>query len=161
MDAGVVVGIVSGVLLRMADLSPEQIDVLGFLGELMLRLLKMLVLPLVAGSMVAGMHVESSALLCCQHWKQPTMPGHDCLVHLNSSRRVSLHRAELGVSACFRCVRLEGVSVRHGKGGEAHPGLLHPLHRCSCGAGHRAGDGDPARAGLAPQRRLCHLLPHP
>ena len=52
--AGVIVGIVSGVLLRMAELSPEQIDMLGFLGELMLRLLKMLVLPLVAGSMVAG-----------------------------------------------------------------------------------------------------------
>ncbi len=47
-------GIVGGVLLRMADLSPEQVDLLGFLGELMLRLLKMLVLPLVAGSMVAG-----------------------------------------------------------------------------------------------------------
>ena len=44
-----------GVLLRMADLSAEQVDLLGFLGELMLRLLKMLVLPLVAGSMVAGM----------------------------------------------------------------------------------------------------------
>ena len=69
MDAGVVVGIVSGVLLRMADLSPEQIDVLGFLGELMLRLLKMLVLPLVAGSMVAGTHRESSALLRCQFWE--------------------------------------------------------------------------------------------
>ena len=58
--AGVIVGIVSGVLLRMAELSPEQIDMLGFLGELMLRLLKMLVLPLVAGSMVAGncsMHI--------------------------------------------------------------------------------------------------------
>ena len=62
------VGIVSGVLLRMADLSPEQIDLLGFLGELMLRLLKMLVLPLVAGSMVAGLPLESLALSCCSHW---------------------------------------------------------------------------------------------
>ncbi len=53
-------GIVGGVLLRMADLSPEQIDLLGFLGELMLRLLKMLVLPLVAGSMVAGEHPEQN-----------------------------------------------------------------------------------------------------
>ena len=33
---------------------------LGFLGELMLRLLKMLVLPLVAGSMVAGEHPEQN-----------------------------------------------------------------------------------------------------
>ena len=64
------VGIVSGVLLRMAALSPEQIDVLGFLGELMLRLLKMLVLPLVAGSMVAGTHMESSALLCYKYWER-------------------------------------------------------------------------------------------
>ena len=66
-DAGVVVGIVSGVLLRMADLSPEQIDVLGFLGELMLRLLKMLVLPLVAGSMVAGALLKRLALPHCPH----------------------------------------------------------------------------------------------
>lgn len=41
-------------MLRLADLSDEQIDLLGFLGELMLRLLKMLVLPLIAGSMIAG-----------------------------------------------------------------------------------------------------------
>lgn len=52
--AGVVVGIVGGALLRFAALSPEHIDLLGFAGEIMLRLLKMLVLPLVAGSMVAG-----------------------------------------------------------------------------------------------------------
>lgn len=53
--AGVIVGIGAGLLLRLAELSAEQIDLLGFAGELMLRLLKMLVLPLVAGSMVAGM----------------------------------------------------------------------------------------------------------
>lgn len=52
--AGVVAGIVGGVLLRRAELSAEQIELLGFAGEVMLRLLKMLVLPLVAGSMVAG-----------------------------------------------------------------------------------------------------------
>ncbi|CAL8471163.1 g10705 [Coccomyxa elongata] len=51
---GVVVGIGGGLLLRMAEPTEEQIDLLGFAGELMLRLLKMLVLPLVAGSMVAG-----------------------------------------------------------------------------------------------------------
>ena len=49
-----VVGIGGGLLLRLAEPSAEQIDLLGFAGELMLRLLKMLVLPLVAGSMVAG-----------------------------------------------------------------------------------------------------------
>ena len=49
-----VLGIVAGMCLRPAELSPDAIDVLGFPGEVMLRLLKMLVLPLVAGSMVAG-----------------------------------------------------------------------------------------------------------
>lgn len=47
-------GIGGGLLLRLAEPTAEQIDLLGFAGELMLRLLKMLVLPLVAGSMVAG-----------------------------------------------------------------------------------------------------------
>lgn len=47
-------GIGGGLLLRLAEPTAEQIDLLGFAGELMLRLLKMLVLPLVAGSMIAG-----------------------------------------------------------------------------------------------------------
>ena len=61
--AGVVVGIVGGVLLRGAELSAEQIEMLGFAGEVMLRLLKMLVLPLVAGSMVAGTSLVVHKLL--------------------------------------------------------------------------------------------------
>ena len=59
-------GIAGGVLLRMAELSPEQIDLLGFAGELMLRLLKMLVLPLVAGSMVAGERILLYLPLACR-----------------------------------------------------------------------------------------------
>lgn len=52
--AGVVCGIASGLALRPAHLSASAQEALGFPGEIMLRLLKMLVLPLVAGSMVAG-----------------------------------------------------------------------------------------------------------
>ena len=40
--------------LRPLHLSADTVEVLGFPGEIMLRLLKMLVLPLVAGSMIAG-----------------------------------------------------------------------------------------------------------
>lgn len=54
MPAGVLVGIAIGLCLRPLDLSPEAVQVASFPGEIMLRLLKMLVLPLVAGSMVAG-----------------------------------------------------------------------------------------------------------
>ena len=55
-------GIVAGMLLRPAHLSRDAIEVLGFPGEVMLRLLKMLVLPLVAGSMVAGDTPKKAAL---------------------------------------------------------------------------------------------------
>ncbi len=48
-------GVILGAALRSADLSAAAIDAIGFPGELMLRLLKMLVLPLVAASMVSGM----------------------------------------------------------------------------------------------------------
>lgn len=52
---GVVLGVLLGGLLRYAHLGPTAIDLIGFPGELMLRLLKMLVLPLVSMSMVSGM----------------------------------------------------------------------------------------------------------
>jgi Na+/H+-dicarboxylate symporter len=55
--AGVAAGLAGGGALRAAAGGPwtgPAADLLGFPGELMLRLLKMLVLPLVAGSMVAG-----------------------------------------------------------------------------------------------------------
>ena len=55
--AGVLAGLAGGGVLRAAAGAPwgaDAADLLGFPGELMLRLLKMLVLPLVAGSMVAG-----------------------------------------------------------------------------------------------------------
>jgi len=49
-----VLGGLLGGLLRSADLSPRTIDLVGFPGDIMLRLLKMLVVPLVSLSMVSG-----------------------------------------------------------------------------------------------------------
>ncbi|KAL4854233.1 Excitatory amino acid transporter [Chlorella vulgaris] len=51
---GVVAGVLLGVALKPAKLGNEAIELIGFPGELMLRLLKMLVLPLVSASMVSG-----------------------------------------------------------------------------------------------------------
>ena len=47
-------GILLGVAMRPANLGPQGLDLLGFPGDIMLRLLKMMVLPLIAGSMIAG-----------------------------------------------------------------------------------------------------------
>ena len=52
--SGVLVGILLGFVLRPAHLSDNVIELVGFPGEIMLRMLKMLVLPLVAGSMISG-----------------------------------------------------------------------------------------------------------
>ncbi|KAA6428505.1 MAG: dicarboxylate amino acid cation sodium transporter [Trebouxia sp. A1-2] len=54
MLVAVLVGIVTGTLARGLHPSPQGIELLGLLGELMIRSLKMLVLPLVAGCMVAS-----------------------------------------------------------------------------------------------------------
>lgn len=51
---GAVIGILAGSLLRLANPSPLAIELLGFPGEIMLRLLKLLVLPLIAFSMISG-----------------------------------------------------------------------------------------------------------
>jgi uncharacterized membrane protein YgcG len=51
---GVVAGVLLGVALKPAKLGSEATELIGFPGELMLRLLKMLVLPLVSASMVSG-----------------------------------------------------------------------------------------------------------
>lgn len=51
---GVVFGVVVGIALRAVEPSSRVVEVVGFPGEVLMRLLKMVVLPLVAGSMVAG-----------------------------------------------------------------------------------------------------------
>ncbi|KAK9849386.1 hypothetical protein WJX84_010959 [Apatococcus fuscideae] len=51
---GVLAGILLGSLIRLAHPSKDTITLIGLPGEILLRLLKMLVLPLVAGSMIAG-----------------------------------------------------------------------------------------------------------
>lgn len=61
---GVLMGLCGGMLLRTAQPGPHAIEVLALPGDIMLRLLKMLVLPLVAGSMIAGKPpMQSGSLL--------------------------------------------------------------------------------------------------
>ncbi|KAL3130361.1 hypothetical protein ABBQ38_008189 [Trebouxia sp. C0009 RCD-2024] len=54
MLLAVVVGVAGGSLARALHPSGREIELLGLLGELMIRSLKMLVLPLVAGCMIAS-----------------------------------------------------------------------------------------------------------
>ncbi|PSC69711.1 dicarboxylate amino acid cation sodium transporter [Micractinium conductrix] len=51
---GVLAGVALGVALKPAQLEAEAVELIGFPGELMLRLLKMLALPLISISMIAG-----------------------------------------------------------------------------------------------------------
>ncbi|XP_012217231.1 excitatory amino acid transporter-like [Linepithema humile] len=53
--AGVLVGLVLGFLGRLADLSPESITLVSFPGEILMRMLKMFILPLIISSLIAGM----------------------------------------------------------------------------------------------------------
>jgi Na+/H+-dicarboxylate symporter len=50
----VCVGLVSGVGLRPLHLSPDAILLVSYPGELFMRLLKLMILPLVIASLIAG-----------------------------------------------------------------------------------------------------------
>jgi solute carrier family 1 (high affinity glutamate transporter) protein 2 len=54
---GVVIGCSLGFVLRSAQLSPDTIMLIAFPGDLLMRMLKMLVLPLVVSSLVTGVAV--------------------------------------------------------------------------------------------------------
>ncbi|EZA52103.1 hypothetical protein DMN91_011361 [Ooceraea biroi] len=53
--AGVLVGLGLGFLGRLADLSPQAVTLVSFPGELLMRMLKMFVLPLIISSLISGM----------------------------------------------------------------------------------------------------------
>lgn len=52
--AGVIIGVFIGLGVRNAELSRTQIIYIGFPGELLIRLLKMIIIPLVVCSLVSG-----------------------------------------------------------------------------------------------------------
>ena len=54
---GVALGILLGFTLRPANLTSETIMIISFPGDLLMRMLKMLVLPLVVSSLITGVAV--------------------------------------------------------------------------------------------------------
>ncbi|KAK1131309.1 hypothetical protein K0M31_017596 [Melipona bicolor] len=53
--AGVLVGLILGFLGRLANPSPQSITLVSFPGELLMRMLKMFILPLIVSSLISGM----------------------------------------------------------------------------------------------------------
>lgn len=53
--AGVVLGVALGFIIRLADPSPNAIMIIAFPGEILMRALKMLILPLIVSSLIVGM----------------------------------------------------------------------------------------------------------
>ncbi|XP_022110231.1 excitatory amino acid transporter 2-like [Acanthaster planci] len=51
----VILGIVLGLLLRLAEPSEDAILLIGFPGDILMRLLKMLILPLIVASLISGL----------------------------------------------------------------------------------------------------------
>lgn len=52
--AGVLVGLGFGFLGRLADLTPQSITLISFPGEILMRMLKMFILPLIISSLISG-----------------------------------------------------------------------------------------------------------
>ena len=56
----VILGIILGLVLRIAEPSKDAIMLIGFPGDVLMRLLKMLILPLIAASLITGKVVSFS-----------------------------------------------------------------------------------------------------
>lgn len=54
---GVLLGVALGFSLRSAELSSDTIMLISFPGDLLMRMLKMLVLPLIVSSLITGVAV--------------------------------------------------------------------------------------------------------
>lgn len=53
--SGVILGAVSGMLLRVASpIHPDIVMVIAFPGDILMRMLKMLILPLITSSLITG-----------------------------------------------------------------------------------------------------------
>ena len=53
--SGVSLGVIIGILLKTLDLDPLTISYIGYPGELFMRLLKLMILPLIIASLITGM----------------------------------------------------------------------------------------------------------
>lgn len=52
---GVVLGILFGFLARLTTYTPETVMLISFPGDILMRMLKMLILPLIVSSLIAGL----------------------------------------------------------------------------------------------------------
>ena len=59
---GVIMGVVVGILMRQVKLSKLELDYFGFPGELFLRALKMIIVPLITFSLITGRSCNNLAL---------------------------------------------------------------------------------------------------
>lgn len=57
--AAVLVGLILGFLGRLANPTPQSITLISFPGELLMRLLKMFILPLIVSSLISGNYAIS------------------------------------------------------------------------------------------------------
>ena len=51
---GVIMGVFVGFLAKLGNPSPEVIDLIAFPGDILMRMLKMLIIPLIVSSLISG-----------------------------------------------------------------------------------------------------------
>lgn len=71
--AGVVLGLVLGFLARVSSYSDDTIMLISFPGDILMRMLKMLILPLIVSSLIAGLaqlDAKVKSLTCTQYYQR-------------------------------------------------------------------------------------------
>lgn len=86
--AGVFLGSITGMLLRhISPLPPDVIMIIAFPGEILMRMLKMLILPLVVSSLVTGgWRAESTACFIVEACLETRLRGPTCFCETEQQR---------------------------------------------------------------------------
>ena len=70
--SGVSLGVIIGILLKPMELDPVTVSYIGYPGELFMRLLKLMILPLIIASLITG-KLNSFRVLLDKKFFRPEM----------------------------------------------------------------------------------------
>ena len=73
---GVISGFILGITLRELDLTSQSIRLVAYPGELFMRLLKLMILPLVIASLITG-SASLNAKVSCQYFSTLLLTWHN------------------------------------------------------------------------------------
>lgn len=128
LSVGVILGAVVGMLLRVASpIHPDIVMVIAFPGDILMRMLKMLILPLIISSLITGAHAGVLSLYSATLWFEGLIfPVTYWTPYVRSRYRAGWFGCQVQRSSGHQSYGLLHVHHCHCCRPGGHPGVTHP-----------------------------------